>query len=218
MIHVVEPPLYPTYAEHLDEMYRFRARVFSERLKWDVEVRDGRERDGFDDLGPAYLLSLSSEGRLQGGLRLLPTTGPNMLRDVFPMLMPSGEVVESATIWESSRFALDPEACAKDPNMILNPITSELLLGLIEIGQLAGLDFIATVVDARMKRVLSIADYPIDYIGTPQRVGRATAYAALLHVTQEAWCAVAMRGGITERVIAPASVARFTVDTTPLAA
>lgn len=109
MIRIVEGCDRAAHSAHIDQMYRMRARVFSERLGWAVEVNDGREIDRFDAEDPLYLLSINEQtGELQGSVRLLPTTGPNMLRDVFPVLL-DGETVQSSLIWESSRFAINPE-------------------------------------------------------------------------------------------------------------
>jgi N-acyl-L-homoserine lactone synthetase len=64
----------------------------------------GYERDRFDDENPLYLVSVDPDTEeYWGSLRLLPTTGPNMLRDVFPQLL-DGDYIESATIWECSRI------------------------------------------------------------------------------------------------------------------
>ncbi len=91
----------------VNEMHKIRAQVFRDRLMWDVSVENGLERDEFDDENPLYLVSVDeNSGIVQGSLRLLPTTGPNMLRDVFPILLEDGNVVESANIWEVSRFAI----------------------------------------------------------------------------------------------------------------
>ena len=90
-------------------MFRCRAQTFSERLGWEVVVRDGCERDRFDNENPLYLVSANPRsGEYRGSLRLLPTTGPNMLRDVFPALLKDDEAIESATIWECSRI------CSRD--------------------------------------------------------------------------------------------------------
>ena len=101
------------YKDLVQEMYRQRARVFNDRMKWDVVVRDGMEYDEFDEQNPLYLISVDDvSGALRGSLRLLPTTGPNMLRDIFPQLLPADQIIESPTIWESSRFSMDVEAMA----------------------------------------------------------------------------------------------------------
>ena len=74
----------------IDQMFRLRAKAFADRLNWDVKVIDGQERDRFDDCDPLYILSLNPAGRVAGSARLLQTTGPNMLADVFPQLLPPG--------------------------------------------------------------------------------------------------------------------------------
>ncbi len=93
MIFTIESADQDKYPELFDEMFRMRAEVFSGRLGWDVKVENGREIDRFDAEDPLYLLSLDERsGQLRGAVRLLPTTGPNMLRDVFSVLMPGGAV------------------------------------------------------------------------------------------------------------------------------
>ncbi len=65
------------------------------------------EIDEFDVLRPVHLLNRSTNGRIQGCVRLLPSTGPTMLRDTFPILLDGQAAPRSQDIWESSRFALD---------------------------------------------------------------------------------------------------------------
>jgi N-acyl-L-homoserine lactone synthetase len=89
------------------DMHRLRYRVFKERLGWDVQVSGGMEIDEFDALHPAYLLQRGSDDRLQGCVRVLPSAGPNMLRDTCPALLDGRSTPASPKIWESSRFALD---------------------------------------------------------------------------------------------------------------
>ena len=71
----------------LTEMHRLSYRIFKERLGWDVQVSGEMEIDEFDACRPAYLLQRDDDGRIQGCTRLLPTTGPTMLRDTFPVLL-----------------------------------------------------------------------------------------------------------------------------------
>ena len=105
MLKLIEGSYASFFPKEMDAMFRNRAETFAERLGWDVVVKNGYERDRFDDLNPLYLVSVDPiTERYWGSLRLLPTTGPNMLRDVFPQLLEEGEVVESATIWEISRI------------------------------------------------------------------------------------------------------------------
>src|SRR6185437_10908809 len=98
---------YGEFIDALTDMHRLRYRVFKERLGWDVETAGDLEIDEFDALQPAYLLLRTEDGRLAGCVRLLPSSGPTMLRDTFPALLPSGPMLEAHDVWESSRFALD---------------------------------------------------------------------------------------------------------------
>jgi len=105
VLKVIEGKRSSLYPMEMDAMFRNRAQIFSERLGWEVTVKDGYERDTFDDASPLYLISVDPHtNEYWGSLRLLPTTGPNMLRDVFPFLLSEGEYIESATIWETSRI------------------------------------------------------------------------------------------------------------------
>ena len=201
MIYLVNGADAGQYRQWMDEMHVIRAKVFRDRLGWDVEVVDDRERDRFDAANPLYLLSVDGRGRVQGSLRLLPTTGPNMLRDVFPSLLAPGEVVESATIWESSRFSLDPDRPAEVTSRKLNRVTTELLCGIVEVGLMVGLSFVVSVFDARMVRIFRAAQCPADMIGTPRKIGKALTYAGLFDISEVAWSAIAAAGGISDRVV-----------------
>lgn len=201
MIQVIETPEQHLHAEILDDMFRLRATVFKDRLQWDVKVHEGREIDVFDDADPMYLLARNDvSGRLEGAVRLLPTTGPNMLRDVFPELLPGGETVENPLIWESSRFCIDPDL-TQNANGGLSHVTSKLLCALVEIGLRAGLQHIVSVYDARMARIFRAADCPAELIGQPTRIGKVMTYAGLFEISSAMRHRIASKGGITQSTV-----------------
>lgn len=78
-------------------MHRLRGRVFKERLDWDVSVTGGLEIDQYDAFKPTYLLALQRRG-VVGSVRLLPTTGRNMLADTFPVLLDGHAAPNAARI------------------------------------------------------------------------------------------------------------------------
>ena len=198
MLKVIQSHQYDKNSELLDKMFRIRAKVFKERLDWEVDVKDGYERDYFDDLNPLYLLSVDEEGELLGCLRLLPTTGPNMLRDVFNVLIPDGKI-ESPLIWESSRFCINPDIThnTRDTETaFVNRVTIELLSGIAEVGLAAGLDFVVTVYDARMARLLKRVNCPADVVGGPIKIGKVMTYASLFEVSEQMWLRLAQQIGL----------------------
>lgn len=193
----------------MDQMFRLRARVFSGRLGWAVEVRDGRERDAFDDLDPLYALLLTDDGQVVGTFRLLQTTGPHMLSDVFRELMPDGMPVRSPIIWESTRFCVDTAVAKPRGENGLSEVTGELLASLLEIGLYAGLSHIVTVIDLRMERVLRRAACPIDRLGPPRLVGTVPALAILMECTENSVRKVHDTNRIRKACVDPEQVARF---------
>lgn len=211
MLHIVETPNRVDFQNLLDEMFSLRARVFRDRLQWDVEVHDGKEVDRFDSDDPLYILSVNEDtGQLEGSVRLLPTTGPNMLRDVFPILLPEGEIVESPIIWESSRFCIEPDMDHEGGGRI-NRVTTELLCGLVEVGLRANLSHIVSVYDARMARIFRAANCPAVVIGKPTRIGRVMTYAGLFEISQSLWNDIAKTAGITSSVFTSSTANRTAV-------
>ncbi len=205
MLKLIEGSYSSFFPKEMDAMFRNRAETFAGRLGWDVVVNNGYERDRFDDLNPLYLVSVDPETeRYWGSLRLLPTTGPNMLRDVFPQLLEEGEVIESASIWESSRIcAVAVEGQPERGRNGVNYVLSELIAGIGEVSILAGLTDIVSVFDARIFRVLKAAGCEPRIIGRPQRIGDVMAYAGLFETGPKALEAFRAVLGIDGSVLAP---------------
>lgn len=189
MITIIEGVDRDRHSSLIDQMFRMRAAVFADRLEWDVTVIEGWEIDRFDAEDPLYLLSVDVDtGALQGAVRLLPTTGANMLRDVFHVLVPDG-APESPLIWESSRFAVNPAAFdavdRAQANHIVNRTTIELLCGIVEVCRRAGIEHIVSVFDARMARIFRSIGCVFDVIGTPTRIGKTMTYAGVFDMSDE---------------------------------
>jgi acyl homoserine lactone synthase len=204
MLKLIEGSYASFFPKEMDGMFRNRAETFSERLGWEVVVRNGYERDGFDDANPLYLVSVDPDTEeYWGSLRLLPTTGPNMLRDVFPQLL-DGDTIESATIWECSRICATAASGQPDRNGGgVNHVLNELILGIGEVAVAAGLTQIAAVFDARMLRVLRAAGCNPDIIGTPQPIGDVMCYAALFDTGEGPLKAFRAATRIDHSVLAP---------------
>ncbi|ABE36319.1 autoinducer synthetase family protein [Paraburkholderia xenovorans LB400] len=96
----------PSHIRH--DLGTFRHQVFIQRLHWEIPgvPRDAiSEWDEFDGGSTVHLVALSANDRVCGCARLMPTTGPYLLRDVFPELTGAGSPPSSPSVWEMSRFA-----------------------------------------------------------------------------------------------------------------
>jgi N-acyl-L-homoserine lactone synthetase len=197
------------FPREIAQMHEIRKRTFYDRLHWQVKTLRSWEIDEFDALNPLYLISIGTDGAVRGSLRLLPTTGPNMLADVFPELLPDGLRIESATIWESSRFSVDQEAASERSENLLNRTTGELLVGIVEIGLLAGLTEVVSVYDAMFARILKRANCGAELIGKPARIGDIMGYAALFEISDRMLQNLRKAAGLSEPVLEEISVKRL---------
>lgn len=90
---------------YLWRVANYRQRVFVEQLGWQLDVRDGAESDQFDRRDTVYVAVEDAAGQIAGCARLLPTTRPYLLGEVFPQLLNGLPPPNDPTIWELSRFA-----------------------------------------------------------------------------------------------------------------
>lgn len=191
----------------LEAMHRLRYRVFKERLGWQVQTASGMEADEFDLCNPHYLLQANLEGDVTGCVRLLPTLGPNMLRDVFSDLLDGNAPPANERIWESSRFAVESPWAERQASKtslripterrtFVSTGTFELFAGMVEFGLSRHLEAIATVTDLRMERILRRAGWPLDRLGSPRAIGNTTAVAGLLEVSSSALAAIRRAGHV----------------------
>ncbi|MDJ0448249.1 acyl-homoserine-lactone synthase [Methylocystis sp. JR02] len=182
MIKIIPGEWRGRFPRLIDEMHKLRRGVFYERLKWQVTVINRWEIDGYDALDPLYVLSLDENERVIGGLRLLPTTGFNMLNDTFPQLLPEGARIQSPLIWESSRFAVRMTGDIGIDSRIISRATAELGMALNEIGKAAALTHVVTVYDRVMHRMLMRVGCAGEPLGPPQMIGGVETYAVLYEV------------------------------------
>ncbi len=187
MIIVIDGINRHRYGRLLDEMFRLRARVFGDRLGWDVEIVDGKEIDEFDSLDPAYVIGLNDDGRVVSCVRALQTTGPHMLSEVFSDILDGEPPLRSATLWESTRFCVDTEVLERgNARNSVSYATCELMAASLEYARDSGISDIVTVIDPIMNRVLKRSDCaPYGYVGSTKPMGKVSAMAALLDCTDE---------------------------------
>ncbi|ACM36354.1 MULTISPECIES: acyl-homoserine-lactone synthase [Rhizobium/Agrobacterium group] len=162
----------------LADMFRLRKKVFHDLLKWDVVVQGDFEMDHYDDANPIYVLSYDDRtGRLRGSLRLLPTLGPNMLDDTFPILLDGKPAIRDIAMWESSRFCIDPEISLDRSSNQVSIAAAELMCGVGELALASGLTHIVTVTDVFLERMFRRMGCPGERIGAPHKIGSVHAVA-----------------------------------------
>ncbi len=133
-----------------EELGRYRYQVFIEKLGWKLDTPDGLERDQFDLPDTVHVIARDASG-IMGCARLLPTTGPYLLGEVFPQLMNGSAPPCSQDTWELSRFAV------MDLSGQRTAITSQIPSALaVEILRVAG-DYVRRMGGKRMITVSPLA-------------------------------------------------------------
>src|SRR6202035_5321191 len=200
MIRIVTKDNADRHVGHLYQMHRIRKTVFKDRLGWDVTVSGEFEVDEYDALGPSYLLSIDSYGTVNGCVRLLPTTGPNMLRDIFPSFVTKAAVPCGERVWEASRFAVSGNTIAAEAG--LSEATYDLLIGVLKFALSSGITTIACVVDVRMERILRRAGWQLERLGPARRIGNTVAMAGQLEVSAQTLRQLEARAGLAHAAAA----------------
>jgi acyl homoserine lactone synthase len=181
MFVVIEQYNAHKYSHLIDEMFRLRARIFRDRLRWDVQVADGKERDKYDNEGPVYIIYTDSEAReVKGSLRLLPTTGPTLLTDVFADTLPDAVHLSAPTIWECTRFCLDEKILDKQQGLFASAV---LIAALGDVAIRAGIESIIGNFDATMLRLYRRIGCEVEILGSTSRYGRPI-YLGLLPISE----------------------------------
>ena len=166
-------------ADEFASMHRLRHRVFIEELKWPVGfIRSvsGMEFDQFDIPFAHYIVRLNSEGQVDACTRLLPTTGPYLLGDVFSHLIQTIERPNSPAIWETTRFCADRRSAPKN-------IVGQLVAAMIEFGLAHGITNYVSVSDIRIEPLLRRHGWVPERISKPWATGTDMAAGELFEVS-----------------------------------
>jgi acyl homoserine lactone synthase len=166
-------------AVDLRAIHVLRAKVFKERLGWDIPVLAGMEIDGYDALEPHYMVIRNEKNMVCGCWRMMPTDGPYMLKDTFPELLNGAAAPEHGRIWELSRFAIETEG---DSNFGFAERAMEAMRGIVAFADEHGIDKYVTVTTIAVERLLRHAGVEITRMGPPLRIGVERAIALEIHL------------------------------------
>jgi acyl homoserine lactone synthase len=155
-------------SEELKEMHQLRAKVFKNRMGWDVPIMSDMEIDEYDALNPYYMMIREPGKGLRGCWRALPTEGPYMLKDKFSQLLYGQPVPEAKNIWELSRFAIEAEG---PQGFGFSGLSLEALKEIIAFGDKMGIEYYVTVTTPSIERMMRRAGFAVTRYGPPIRIG-----------------------------------------------
>jgi N-acyl-L-homoserine lactone synthetase len=169
----------------IEGMYRLRHTVFSERLKWTSLNPDGREVDRFDALNPVYLICRDPSGDVVGCWRLLPTSGPYMLKDIFSHLLGDAAAPEEEDVWEISRFAIDPNLRQYQSLGAVSHIVGHMLIELFDFAERNNIRRIVAASDIRFDRILARSGLRTRHFAPPVAMENSLAVAGWADISED---------------------------------
>ena len=163
-------------------MYKLRAKVFKERMGWDVAILSGMEIDGYDAIDPYYMIIRDTDNAVRGCWRMLPTEGPYMLKDTFPELLHGHPVPQRSNVWELSRFAIETDG---PKGFGFAELALNSMREIVSFGDRMGIDHYVTVTTPAIERLLKRAGIEITRYGPPIRIGVEKAVALDIDIGQQ---------------------------------
>ncbi len=183
MITIIEQSNARIHADLLRDMFRLRAKIFRDRLSWDVCVRDGLEKDEFDDQDPLYLIH-STDGAVTACCRLLPTTGPTLISKFFSDTLPDAASLSAPSIWECTRFCVDYKALGREGAQTAATVCGTLLTQIGVLALKSGIETVLGNFDELILRLYRKIGCEVEILGCTRRYGRPV-YLGSFPISQE---------------------------------
>ncbi len=142
------------------DLFKYRHGIFVEKLGWNLATDYCYETDQFDHKDTLYVVAKDNLDNITGCARLLPTTKPYLLQEVFPDLLNGLTPPVSSEIWEISRFTNQSISENKSGHKIgnhgqISELTFiELLLEVIDVAKDQGAKKLISVSPVGIERLL----------------------------------------------------------------
>lgn len=194
VIHVVSSANRHLYEATLDSYFRIRHDVFAKERGWKaVERSDERDIDAFDRDDTIHLIAIDGD-RVVGGQRLVATTSPHMLSEIFPDLAAVKGVPIGRSIWEASRYFVVRERRSGRTDCTM-------LAGVQEFGLEEGITHYSAVIETWWLPRLHEAGFVVRPLGLPTLIENQWAIAAEVEVRESSRDRARALGGISGSVL-----------------
>lgn len=171
-------------------MFEARKRVFVDLLGWDLPVLAGRyEVDRFDDRHARYLVVTDHDHRHLASARLLQTTRPHILGDLFAALCEDAPP-RALDIYEITRFCLERSISAARRREVRN----QLVTALADYALANGITAYSGVAETSWLKQILAFGWRCRPLGPPQRIGGMALGAVRIEITPDTPALLAASG------------------------
>ena len=206
MIFLVNAENRRQFAADLGEMHRQRKAVFVDRAGWTVPVLGESEADCYDREETMYLLAKAQpDGQVLASARLLPTTGPHLMSDLFAAACQETPP-RGPTVWEVSRFCITPDLNGRGMRLGL---LWEVICGVMEAALLHGIDQVIFAANRALLPLALDCGWDARTLGPGLRDGEDEVTAVAVRIAPAGLSTVRRRHGV------PAPVMRLLANAAP---
>ena len=191
-VHVIRRDNRHLYSDILEDYFRLRHQIYVVERKWSVLDRpDKREIDQFDTDETVYLLGL--EGRaIIAGMRLVPTTGPTLLSELFPKLALDGPV-RRPDVYELSRIFVVRNRRGEHAGPRAEAVIQAAAM---EYGLSVGLSAFTIVLESWWLPRLLDQGWVARPLGLPIDIDQMSTIAVTVDVNEQAWTEICLRRSV----------------------
>jgi acyl-homoserine lactone synthase len=182
MMRIITSENVDDHAELMEQVWRFRHRQFVERLGWrELASEDGREKDRFDTADAIHLVA-EQASKVVGYTRLLRTSGPHLLSDVYPHIMQGQAWPRERDVYEWTRCISDVDA-----DRFGEVQASHLLItGVLEFCLIAGIRGMIVETHPKLVTWMLETGYKVETLNTPQDMKGVPVVPVYIGATQTA--------------------------------
>jgi acyl-homoserine lactone synthase len=182
----------------MERVWRFRHTQFVERLGWkELKSDDGREIDRFDTDDAIHLVVEKSD-RVVGYTRLLRTSGPHLLSEIYPHIMEGHEWPREQAIYEWTRCISDENA-GKFGNVQASHV---LITGVLEFCLVSGIKGLIVETHPKLVTWMLETGYMVETLHTPQVINNVPVVPVYIGATMAALNRHHQMFGIRQSVLA----------------
>lgn len=191
-VHVIRHDNRHLYSEILENYFRLRHRIYVVERKWNALDRpDKREIDQFDTDETVYLLGLEGSNII-AGMRLVPTTAPTLLSELFPKLSLDGPI-HRADVYELSRIFVVPKRRGEHAGPRAEAVIQAAAM---EYGLSIGLAAFTIVLESWWLPRLLDQGWVARPLGLPIDIDSMSTVAVMVDVNEQAWTEICLRRSV----------------------
>jgi len=182
MMNVLTAQNVEDYPELMEKVWRFRHKQFVERLGWkELRSDDGREMDRFDTDDAIHLVVTSGDN-IVGYTRLLRTSRPHLLSDVYPEIMEGNDWPRADNIYEWTRCISDDRA-AKFGDVQASHV---LITGVLEFCLVSGIKGMIVETHPKLVTWMLETGYKVETLNMPQVINDVPVVPVYIGATRAA--------------------------------